>query len=96
MLFCSFEKELAAESLRRNENETQKALDDLTNPDTNSDIQVTFFYFFIFFTQKNNKKSCKLETFVAFYRITKEEETASIWRCCNRETHCHGFSKRNR
>ncbi|KAJ0701694.1 putative UBA-like superfamily, Ubiquitin-associated domain, NEDD8 ultimate buster 1 [Helianthus annuus] len=41
MFFCygSFEKELAAESLRRNENEMQKALDDLTNPDTNSDIQ---------------------------------------------------------
>lgn len=36
----SFERELAAESLRRNENELQKALDDLTNPDTNSDIQV--------------------------------------------------------
>lgn len=38
----SFDKELAAESLRRNENETQKALDDLTNPETNSDIQVIF------------------------------------------------------
>uniref|UniRef100_A0A251UYN3 Uncharacterized protein n=1 Tax=Helianthus annuus TaxID=4232 RepID=A0A251UYN3_HELAN len=36
----SFEKELAAESLRRKENEMQKALDDLTNPDTNSDIQL--------------------------------------------------------
>ncbi|KAK1417205.1 hypothetical protein QVD17_26329 [Tagetes erecta] len=34
-----FERELAAESLRRNENELQRALDDLTNPDTNSDIQ---------------------------------------------------------
>lgn len=35
-----FEKELAAEALRRNENDTQKALDDLTNPETNSAIQV--------------------------------------------------------
>ncbi|PNX88164.1 NEDD8 ultimate buster 1-like protein [Trifolium pratense] len=35
-----FEKELAAEALRRNENDTQKALDDLTNPETNSDLQV--------------------------------------------------------
>lgn len=35
-----FEKELAAEALRRNENDTQKALDDLTNPETNTAIQV--------------------------------------------------------
>lgn len=35
-----FEKELAAEALRKNENDTQKALDDLTNPETNSDLQV--------------------------------------------------------
>lgn len=35
-----FEKELAAEALRRNENDTQKALDDLTNPETNSHLQV--------------------------------------------------------
>ncbi|KAK6942206.1 hypothetical protein RJ641_027583 [Dillenia turbinata] len=34
-----FEKDLAAEALRRNENDTQKALDDLTNPETNSAIQ---------------------------------------------------------
>ncbi|KAD6795009.1 hypothetical protein R6Q59_021083 [Mikania micrantha] len=40
LVSIGFEKELAAESLRRNENEMQKALDDLTNPDTNSDIQV--------------------------------------------------------
>ncbi|KAM7265759.1 hypothetical protein ACFE04_003442 [Oxalis oulophora] len=35
-----FEKELAAEALRRNENHTQNALDDLTNPETNSTIQL--------------------------------------------------------
>jgi len=35
-----FEKELAAEALRRNENDFQKALDDLTNPEANSAIQV--------------------------------------------------------
>ncbi|KAL2249500.1 UNVERIFIED_CONTAM: hypothetical protein Sindi_2423700 [Sesamum indicum] len=34
-----FEKDLAAEALRRNENDTQKALDDLTNPETNSTLQ---------------------------------------------------------
>ncbi|KAL6223802.1 hypothetical protein ACLB2K_002660 [Fragaria x ananassa] len=34
-----FEKELAAEALRRNENDSEKALDDLTNPETNSSIQ---------------------------------------------------------
>ncbi|XP_024980280.1 NEDD8 ultimate buster 1 [Cynara cardunculus var. scolymus] len=40
LVSIGFDKELAAESLRRNENETQRALDDLTNPDTNSDIQL--------------------------------------------------------
>ncbi|KAM1397422.1 hypothetical protein ACFX2I_015004 [Malus domestica] len=35
-----FDKELAAESLRRNENDAEKALDDLTNPEVNSSIQV--------------------------------------------------------
>ncbi|XP_071742216.1 uncharacterized protein [Rutidosis leptorrhynchoides] len=40
LVSIGFDKELAAESLRRNENETQKALDDLTNPETNSDIQL--------------------------------------------------------
>uniref|UniRef100_A0A6N2K0Y1 UBA domain-containing protein n=1 Tax=Salix viminalis TaxID=40686 RepID=A0A6N2K0Y1_SALVM len=34
-----FEKELAAEALRKNENDTQKALDDLTNPDANNALQ---------------------------------------------------------
>lgn len=38
--FCRFEKDLAAEALRRNENDSQKALDDLTNPEINSSIQV--------------------------------------------------------
>ena len=40
MKIIRFEKELAAEALRRSENDTQKALDDLTNPETNSAIQV--------------------------------------------------------
>ncbi|CAI8587346.1 unnamed protein product [Vicia faba] len=40
LVTIGFEKELAAEALRRNENDTQKALDDLTNPETNSDLQV--------------------------------------------------------
>uniref|UniRef100_A0A162A9Z6 UBA domain-containing protein n=1 Tax=Daucus carota subsp. sativus TaxID=79200 RepID=A0A162A9Z6_DAUCS len=35
-----FEKTLAAEALRRNENDSQKALDDLTNPETNAAIQL--------------------------------------------------------
>ncbi|EPS60127.1 hypothetical protein M569_14677, partial [Genlisea aurea] len=34
-----FEKDVAAEALRRNENDTQKALDDLTDPETNSSLQ---------------------------------------------------------
>ncbi|KAI5441061.1 uncharacterized protein LOC127081777 [Lathyrus oleraceus] len=40
LVTIGFEKELAAEALRKNENDTQKALDDLTNPETNSDLQV--------------------------------------------------------
>ncbi|KAI9191094.1 hypothetical protein LWI28_003534 [Acer negundo] len=36
----AYEKELAAEALRRNENDTEKALDDLTNPESNSSIQL--------------------------------------------------------
>jgi len=40
LVSLGFEKELAAEALRRNENELQKALDDLTNPEANSAIQV--------------------------------------------------------
>lgn len=39
LVSIGFEKELVAESLRQNENDTQKALDDLTNPETNSLIQ---------------------------------------------------------
>ncbi|CAI9100919.1 OLC1v1038109C3 [Oldenlandia corymbosa var. corymbosa] len=39
LVFVGFEKTLAAEALRRNENDTQKALDDLTNPTTNAAIQ---------------------------------------------------------
>lgn len=35
-----FEKLLAAEALRRNENDTQTALDDLTNPEKNATLQV--------------------------------------------------------
>ncbi|KAL2479526.1 ubiquitin-associated (UBA)/TS-N domain-containing protein [Abeliophyllum distichum] len=40
LVSIGFEKELAAEALRRNENDTQRALDDLTNPETNSVIQI--------------------------------------------------------
>ncbi|PQM42024.1 NEDD8 ultimate buster 1 [Prunus yedoensis var. nudiflora] len=40
LVSIGFEKELAAEALRRNENDAEKALDDLTNPETNSSIQV--------------------------------------------------------
>nr|XP_004242723.1 NEDD8 ultimate buster 1 [Solanum lycopersicum] len=40
LVSIGFEKELAAEALRRNENDTQKALDDLTNPEANSSIQM--------------------------------------------------------
>nr|DAD27285.1 TPA_asm: hypothetical protein HUJ06_028753 [Nelumbo nucifera] len=40
LVSIGFEKELAAEALRRSENDTQKALDDLTNPETNSSIQL--------------------------------------------------------
>lgn len=40
LVSIGFEKDLAAEALRRNENDFQKALDDLTNPDINSSIQV--------------------------------------------------------
>lgn len=36
-----FQKEVAAEALRRNENDAEKALDDLTNPETNADLQVS-------------------------------------------------------
>ncbi|XP_078443607.1 ubiquitin-associated (UBA)/TS-N domain-containing protein isoform X2 [Wolffia australiana] len=36
-----FERNLAAEALRKNENHTQKALDDLTNPETNSQLQLS-------------------------------------------------------
>ncbi|KAJ8753232.1 hypothetical protein K2173_017839 [Erythroxylum novogranatense] len=39
LVSIGFEKELAAEALRRNENDTQKALDDLTNPEANTIIQ---------------------------------------------------------
>lgn len=36
-----FQKELAAEALRRNENDADKALDDLTNPETKAVLQVS-------------------------------------------------------
>ncbi|KAL0358353.1 UNVERIFIED_CONTAM: hypothetical protein Sangu_0684700 [Sesamum angustifolium] len=39
LVSIGFEKDLAAEALRRNENDTEKALDDLTNPETNSALQ---------------------------------------------------------
>ncbi|MED6157232.1 hypothetical protein PIB30_021430 [Stylosanthes scabra] len=40
LVSIGFDKELAAEALRRNENDTWKALDDLRNPETNSTLQV--------------------------------------------------------
>ncbi|KAM4133292.1 hypothetical protein ACJW30_01G317400 [Castanea mollissima] len=40
LVSIGFEKELAAEALRRNENDFQQALDNLTNPETNSAMQV--------------------------------------------------------
>ncbi|XP_022749590.1 NEDD8 ultimate buster 1-like isoform X2 [Durio zibethinus] len=40
LVAIGFEKNLAAEALRRNENDFQKALDDLTNPETNSVMQL--------------------------------------------------------
>ncbi|KAG8372661.1 hypothetical protein BUALT_Bualt12G0089800 [Buddleja alternifolia] len=39
LVSIGFEKALAAEALRRNENDTQNALDDLTNPEKNSVLQ---------------------------------------------------------
>ncbi|CAK7338565.1 unnamed protein product [Dovyalis caffra] len=39
LVSVGFEKELAAEALRKNENDTQKALDDLTNPEANTALQ---------------------------------------------------------
>ncbi|CAL9122894.1 unnamed protein product, partial [Musa textilis] len=38
-LFCSFERDLAAEALKVNENDVQKALDLLTNPERNCALQ---------------------------------------------------------
>ncbi|PKI66748.1 hypothetical protein CRG98_012943, partial [Punica granatum] len=39
LVSIGYEKALAAEALRRNENDTQKALDDLTNPEVNATMQ---------------------------------------------------------
>uniref|UniRef100_A0A6M2F3Y9 UBA domain-containing protein n=1 Tax=Populus davidiana TaxID=266767 RepID=A0A6M2F3Y9_9ROSI len=39
LVSIGFEKELAAEALRKNENGTQEALDDLTNPEANTELQ---------------------------------------------------------
>ncbi|XP_041996775.1 NEDD8 ultimate buster 1-like [Salvia splendens] len=38
LVSIGFQKELAAEALRRNENDAEKALDDLTNPETNATL----------------------------------------------------------
>ncbi|KAK3002214.1 hypothetical protein RJ639_021215, partial [Escallonia herrerae] len=40
LVSIGYGKDLAAEALRRNENDIQKALDGLTNPETNSSIQL--------------------------------------------------------
>ncbi|KAJ0523769.1 putative Ubiquitin-like domain, UBA-like superfamily, Ubiquitin-associated domain-containing protein [Helianthus annuus] len=61
LVSIGFEKELAAESLRRNENEMQKALDDLTNPDTNSDIQL--------FIESRKKKRARRASDAAVERL---------------------------
>lgn len=42
-MMCSFEKTLAAEALCGNENNSYKALDDLTNVEINATIQVDAF-----------------------------------------------------
>ncbi|KAK6131873.1 hypothetical protein DH2020_034396 [Rehmannia glutinosa] len=39
LVSIGFEKYLAAEALRRNKNDSEKALDDLTNPETNAALQ---------------------------------------------------------
>lgn len=39
LVSIGFQKDLSAEALRRNENDSQKALDDLTNPETNTFLQ---------------------------------------------------------
>ncbi|XP_042055796.1 NEDD8 ultimate buster 1-like isoform X3 [Salvia splendens] len=39
LVTIGFQKEIAAEALRRNENDAEKALDDLTNPETNAALQ---------------------------------------------------------
>ncbi|XP_047947234.1 NEDD8 ultimate buster 1-like [Salvia hispanica] len=39
LVSIGFQKEIAAEALRRNENDAEKALDDLTNPETNAALQ---------------------------------------------------------
>ncbi|KAL5547712.1 hypothetical protein UlMin_002943 [Ulmus minor] len=41
LVSIGYERFLAAEALRRNENDSEKALDDLTNPEINSSIQRT-------------------------------------------------------
>ncbi|KAI4377184.1 hypothetical protein MLD38_014856 [Melastoma candidum] len=40
LVSIGYERLLAAEALRRNENDTEKALDDLTNPETNAAMQL--------------------------------------------------------
>nr|XP_043626745.1 NEDD8 ultimate buster 1 [Erigeron canadensis] len=62
LVSVGFDKELAAESLRRNENDFQKALDDLTNPETNSDIQL--------FIESRKKKRLRQAADDAIERLT--------------------------
>lgn len=45
---CSFQRDLAAEALRLNENDTQRALDLLTDPERNFLLQVLGFLSFDF------------------------------------------------
>ncbi|KAH9805428.1 NEDD8 ultimate buster 1 [Citrus sinensis] len=51
LVSIGFEKELVAEALRRNENDSQKALDDLTNPESNSAIQL--------YIESRKRKRCR-------------------------------------
>ncbi|XP_057501740.1 uncharacterized protein LOC130785571 [Actinidia eriantha] len=56
-----FDNELAAEALRRNENDTQKALDDLTNPESNSAMQLAI--------ESKNRKRNRQETDAAIEEL---------------------------
>ena len=63
-LFCSFERDLAAEALRVNENDVQKALDLLTNPERNCALQVLGFLqsaFLLLFSLTNDLLTSRVD-----------------------------------